>query len=118
MNNAPFSFASAKTLDIYIDKLPRAGPPWKSVEISPTTGTPNKDTPPTLYYRDPVEVLQYLLSNSALQEGISWAPRRIYQDEEKTKRLRSDFSTGDWWWDIQVCTAYLCLCLVIGLTSI
>lgn len=106
MKNAPLSFASAQTLDVYIDKLPKAGPPWKSFTLSPLTGTPKENTPPILYYRDPVDVLQYLLSNSALQEGISWAPSRVYQDEMKTNRLLSDFSTGDWWWDIQVSTVH------------
>ena len=102
VKNAPLSFASSQTLDVYLDKLPQAGPPWKSVSLAPTTGTPKKSTPAILYYRDPIEVIRYMLSNSTLREGINWAPRRVYEDEEKTKRLYSDFSTGDWWWDIQV----------------
>ena len=56
-----------------------------------------------LFYRDPIGAVQYLLSNSALQEGIQWSPRKVYEDEGKTRRLFSDMSTGDWWWDTQVC---------------
>ena len=55
-----------------------------------------------LFYRDPIGTIQYLLSNSALQEGIRWYPRKVFEDDERACRLFSDMSTGDWWWDIQV----------------
>ena len=56
-----------------------------------------------LFYRDPIGAIQYLLANSALQEGIRWSPRKVFEDEGKMQRLFSDMSTGDWWWDTQVC---------------
>ena len=102
VKNAPLSFASSQTLDIYLDKLPQAGPPWKSISLAPTTSTPKKSTLAILYYHDLIEVIQYTLLSSALWEGINWALCWVYKDKEKTKHLYSDFSTGDWWWDIQV----------------
>ena len=101
--NGTLSFKSAHTLHSRLDELPRAGPVWKSVTLSPKTGVPKGGTPPVLFYRDPIGAVQYLLSNSALQEGIGWSPRRVFEDEGKTHRLYSDMSTGDWWWDAQVC---------------
>lgn len=103
VKGAPFSFKSAYTLHRCLDQLPRAGPVWKSVILSPNTGTPKEGTPSMLFYRDPVGTVQYLLSNSALQEGIQWSPRKVFVDNRKTQRLFSDMSTGDWWWDTQVC---------------
>ena len=103
VKGAPLSFKSAHTLYRCLDELPHAGPVWKSVVLSPNTGTPKEGTPPVLFYRDPIGVIQYLLSNSALQEGIQWSPRKVFEDEGKTQRLFSDISTGDWWWDTQVC---------------
>jgi hypothetical protein len=96
------SFKSAYTLHRRLDELPRAGPVWKTVTLSPKTGTPKEGTPPVLFYRDPIGAVQYLLSNPALQEGIRWSPRKVFEDEGKTRRLFSDMSTGDWWWDTQV----------------
>ena len=75
---------------------PKLGQPWKSVTLFPPTGTPEENTPPILYYCDPVDILQYLLSNSALQNGILWAPSQIYQDEVKTNCLLSDWFLH-WW---------------------
>ena len=103
VKGAPLSFKSAHTLHRCLDRLPCAGPVWKSVILSPKTGTPKEGTPPVLFHRDPIGVVQYLLSNSALQEGIQWSPQKVFEDEEKTQRLFSDMSTGDWWWDTQVC---------------
>lgn len=103
VKGAPLSFKSAHTLHRCLDELPCAGPVWKSVVLSPKTGTPKEGTPPVLFHRDPIGAVQYLLSNSALQEGIQWSPRRVFEDEGKTQRLFSDISTGDWWWDTQVC---------------
>ena len=103
VKGAPLSFKSAHTLYRCLDELPRAGPVWKSVVLSPKTGTPKEGTPPVLFHRDPVGAVQYLLSNSALQEGMQWSPRKVFEDEGKTQRLFSDISTGDWWWDTQVC---------------
>ena len=103
------SFKSAHTLHRRLDELPRAGPVWKSVTLSPKIGAPKGGTPPVLFYRDPIGAIQYLLSNSALQEGIRWSPRKVFEDEGKTRRLYSDMSTGDWWWDVQVCHGEICL---------
>lgn len=103
VKGTPLSFKSAHTLHRCLDGLPRAGPVWKSVVLSPKTGTPKEGTTPVLFFRDPIGVVQYLLSNSALQEGIQWSPRKVFEDEGKTHRLFSDMSMGDWWWDTQVC---------------
>ena len=97
------SFKSAYTLHRCLDELPHAGPVWKSIVLSPKTGTPKEGTPPVLFHCDPIGVVQYLLSNSALQEGIQWSPQSVFEDEGKTQCLFSDISTGDWWWDTQVC---------------
>ena len=101
--NGTLSFESAHTLHSRLNKLPHTGPVLKSVTLSPKTGTPKRGTPPVLFYHDPIGAVQYLLSNSALQEGIQWSPQRVFKDKGKTHHLYSDMSTGDWWWDAQVC---------------
>ena len=54
VKGAPLSFKSAYTLHRLLDKLPCAGPVWKSIVLSPKTGTPKEGTPPVLFYHDPI----------------------------------------------------------------
>ena len=70
VKTASLSFKSAHALDCHLNKLPDAGPVWKSIALSPKTGTLKEGTHPILFYHNLIGAIQYLLSNSALQEGI------------------------------------------------
>jgi hypothetical protein len=84
-----------------IESLPDAGPRWKELAISPEYGTPLD--PVTLLYRDPLEAVTDLLSRPAFADAMQFTPMKIWKDIDKTKRVYSEMSSGNWWWRTQVC---------------
>ncbi|KAJ7807710.1 hypothetical protein B0H13DRAFT_2243903 [Mycena leptocephala] len=91
------SFKSAKDLRSRIEILP-TGPEWKAIPW--TTRYPTKN-PLTLYYRDPLECLQALLSNPLVQDFIHFTPFRLWETSEKLMRIYSEWLSGDVAWDLQ-----------------
>ncbi|KAJ7910233.1 hypothetical protein B0H13DRAFT_2232945 [Mycena leptocephala] len=81
------SFKSAKDLRSRIEILP-TGPEWKAIPW--TTRYPTKN-PLTLYYRDPLECLQALLSNPLVQDFIHFTPFRLWETSEKLMRIYSEW---------------------------
>ena len=56
-----------------------------------------------LWRRDPVECVRELIGNPAFQNGMRYAPERVYADEDGKTRVYKEMWSGDWWWDMQVC---------------
>lgn len=92
------SFQTAKDMRSRIESLP-PGPQWKAIPWKPSHPT---KTPLTLFYRDPLECLQALLSNPLVQDFIEYTPFRLWDSSAKLMRKYSEWLSGDAAWNIQV----------------
>jgi Plavaka transposase len=102
MKKRPFSFRTGAALRTMIEHLPDPGIRWKSLDIVPNSGTTMDKKPATLYYRDPMAAIQSLLDRPSLAKHLEFSPRRVTVGNDAHKRVYSEMSTGDWWWDLQV----------------
>ncbi|KAJ7746028.1 hypothetical protein B0H16DRAFT_1321423, partial [Mycena metata] len=91
------SFKTAKELRSRIESLPK-GPLWKSTTWK--TPYPTKK-PLTLYYRDPIECLQSLMSNPLLKGSIDFTPFKLWKTAERVVRVYNEWLSGDAAWKIQ-----------------
>jgi hypothetical protein len=87
------SFKSSSDLARRIEALP-GGPQWKTQRLD-FPDAPDEEL--ILYWRDPVECLQWLEENPAFQGQTSYVPVKAYTDNEKTNRLYSEMHTGNLW---------------------
>lgn len=55
-----------------------------------------------LFFRDPIECLQALLSNPRLSGHIEFCPRKLYETADATHRVYQEWLTGDYAWELQV----------------
>lgn len=94
------SFRTAKDLRSRVEILPK-GPEWKAIPWQ--TEYPTKN-PLTLYYRDPLECLQYLLSNPLIQDHVQFTPFRLWANSDKLMRIYTEWLSGDVAWNMQVRT--------------
>jgi Plavaka transposase len=92
------SFHTAKDLRSRIEILPK-GPEWKATPWSTTYPTKK---PLTLYYRDPLECLQSLLSNPLIQDFVHFTPFRLWSNSARLMRVYTEWLSGDVSWEIQV----------------
>ncbi|KAL0575162.1 hypothetical protein V5O48_006805 [Marasmius crinis-equi] len=89
----------------YVDALPK-GPGWSWTGLSVTGNLKDANGDYLkevldVWHRDPVEVVRDLIGNPAFKEFMSYAPQRVYRDEEATNREYSESCTCDWWWEKQ-----------------
>ncbi|KAF8191579.1 hypothetical protein K438DRAFT_1590987 [Mycena galopus ATCC 62051] len=91
----PLSFKSANELRGRVEKLP-AGPQWKSKEIV-YEGYSTK-APLVLYYRDPLECIQFLLKNPLIHDHLDLVPTKKFRDG---KHIYDEWITGDGAWEMQ-----------------
>ncbi|KZV89152.1 hypothetical protein EXIGLDRAFT_618514, partial [Exidia glandulosa HHB12029] len=84
------SFNTADELYNRIESLP-GGPSWKAVEIT-LPEAPNE--PQTLYYRDPVECLQFLAGNPALRGHMTFEAYETFTDAGMKEQVYSEIMTG------------------------
>lgn len=99
MRHSGIKYGSAKTLKRRIDDLP-GGVDWKLVEVVPESGMPLNNA--VLYYRDPVELVQFILSREKFKDLLEFKPRKVWDDSNKETRRYSEMWTGNWWWRTQV----------------
>ena len=92
-----FSFHCARTLRGKIELLP-SGPSWKSTEIT-MPGYDTKD-PLVLYYRDPVECIEFLMKNPLFSGKICYQLHKVF--DASGNRVYGEWITGDGAWDLQV----------------
>lgn len=77
--------------------------PWQATILEPDTPIPPL-APIELYWREPIAIVQYLVANPQLREGMQFAPVKVFEEEDgKQKRIFSEMWTGEWWWRMQVC---------------
>ncbi|KIM22688.1 hypothetical protein M408DRAFT_78738, partial [Serendipita vermifera MAFF 305830] len=93
------SFTSAAMLRDRIELLPDDGPRWKGQKVTAEYGDPT--APITLFYKDPIEVVAYLLSRPNLASHMKFAPAKVWETSSKKSRVYSDMFTSEWWWDVQ-----------------
>ncbi|KAJ7038598.1 hypothetical protein C8F04DRAFT_1209379 [Mycena alexandri] len=91
------SFKTGKDLRSRIENLPK-GPAWKTTPWK--TPYPTKK-PLTLYFRDPIECLQTLLSNPLVQGAIHFTPFKMWKTAERLVRVYNQWLSGDAAWKIQ-----------------
>ncbi|KAF8868601.1 hypothetical protein BD779DRAFT_1481169 [Infundibulicybe gibba] len=91
------SFRTAKDLRSRAEMLPK-GPQWKCRTLH--TAHPTK-YPVHLFYRDPIECLQSLLSNPIFKNHIQFTPLRVFQLAQEQMRVYSEWWTGDAAWTMQ-----------------
>ena len=91
------SFHCARTLRGKIELLP-SGPSWKSTTVS-MPGYATKD-PLVLYYRDPMECIEFLLKNPLFSGKIHYQPHQDF--DTSGNRTYGDWITSDGAWDLQV----------------
>lgn len=92
------SFRNAKELRKRAELLP-SGPRWKSSLIP--TSHPTK-RPVYLYWRDPLELLEYLFNNPLFADAMELVPYRLYKTAERLCRVYSEWMSADDAWQMQV----------------
>ena len=97
------SYSTAKELRNRIEMLP-PGPQWRSKEMETERPTLEKVF---LYYRDPLQCVQSLMSNPMHTDHLDFIPYRAYQTAEKQIRVYSEWLSGDVAWQAQVCTCQI-----------
>jgi len=99
------SFKSKYTLMKAIDKLPHRTE-WKLKRITVEGNLLMNGQPDCeeleLWLRDPVDCIRELFGNPEFNGTVSYAPERVFVDEEGKTRRFDEMWTGDWWWEMQV----------------
>ncbi|KAF9784417.1 hypothetical protein BJ322DRAFT_1141469 [Thelephora terrestris] len=90
------SFHCARTLRGKVELLP-SGPPWKSTVVS-LPGYATKD-PLVLYYRDPMNCIEFTMKNPLFSGKIQYQPRQDF--DSYGNRTYGDWITSDGAWDYQ-----------------
>ena len=76
-----------------------SGPRWKSHTLRPEVPTKRKVA---IYYCDPIECLQSLLSHPLFVPHISFVPRKVWMSAARVVRVYEDWLLGDHAWNLQV----------------
>ncbi|KAI6042111.1 hypothetical protein EDC04DRAFT_2564605 [Pisolithus marmoratus] len=105
MKNVPLSFCSAKELRTRAETLP-PGPQWLCETL--VTEYPTKE-PPHLFYCNPLECLQVLLSHPLLKSHISFIPQKIWTCTARVCCIYDEWLSGDHAWNMQVLDSQ-CFC--------
>ncbi|KAI5987639.1 hypothetical protein EDD15DRAFT_2371999 [Pisolithus albus] len=93
----PLSFRTGKQLRARAEVLP-SGPAWLCEEMEPESPTKH---PVRLFYRQPLECLQSLLSHPLLAPHISFVPRKVWTSAARVCRIYDEWLSGDRAWEIQ-----------------
>ena len=94
----PLSFHTANELRKRAELLP-SGPRWKSQEI--LTSHPTK-RPVFLYWRNSLELLQYLFNCPKFRTSMELTPYRLYETAARLCRVYMEWMLGDDAWSMQV----------------
>ncbi|KAG8823085.1 hypothetical protein FRC19_004644 [Serendipita sp. 401] len=95
----PLSFQSGAALRDRISQMSDPTPRWMAKTITPDYGAPLD--PITLFYRNPIHLVEDLFSRPSLSPAMEFSPRRVWEDDAKDTRIYNEMSTGDWWWRVQ-----------------
>ncbi|KIM57131.1 hypothetical protein SCLCIDRAFT_131146, partial [Scleroderma citrinum Foug A] len=103
IKNVPLSFCSAKELRTHAETLP-SGPRWLCEMV--LTEYPTKQ-PARVFYRNPIDCLQSLLSHPLFKSHILFVPRWVWTCAAKICCIYDEWLSGDHTWSMQVCTLIL-----------
>lgn len=92
------SFCSAKELRTHAETLP-SGPRWLCETIPPKYPTKQ---PLQLFYHNPIECLQALLSHLLFDSHISFLLRKVWTCAAKICQIYDEWLSGDHAWSLQV----------------
>lgn len=56
----------------------------------------------TLYYRDPIECVEFLFGNPLFADHMEYVPEKLYTAADKLKRVYAGWMTSDSAWEMQV----------------
>lgn len=101
LQEVPLSFHTGNQLRARAELLP-SGPAWLCEELQPEG--PCKQSA-KLFYRQPLECLQSLLSHPLLAPHIDFVPRKVWTSAARICRIYDEWLTGDRAWNIQVSTS-------------
>lgn len=90
------SFQSAYTLRQHLDVLD----PFREYLVWSEAAIDDGQHSRTIYYRNVVDCVRYLIRQVAYRSDMVYAPIREY--DSSGQRLYSEMHTADWWWDMQV----------------
>ncbi|KAH9164866.1 hypothetical protein EDB89DRAFT_2116190 [Lactarius sanguifluus] len=97
INGLGLSFRNAKRLRGLAEMLPQ-GPEWRCKPCdSPFPMKKNVH----LFYRDPLECIQCILSNPLMNDHIRFTPFRVYESAVSAMRIYTKWLTGDVAWSMQ-----------------
>ncbi|KAH9010154.1 hypothetical protein EDB85DRAFT_1880639 [Lactarius pseudohatsudake] len=97
INGLGLSFRNAKRLRGLAEMLPK-GPEWRYKPCDSPYPT-KKDV--ALFYRDPLECIQSILSNPLVNDYIRFTPFRVYESAVSAMRIYTEWLTGDVAWSMQ-----------------
>ena len=80
-----------------------SGPRWKSHTLHPQIATKCKVV---LYYHDPVECIQTLLSHPLFAPHISFVPQKVWSSSARAVRIYQEWLSGDHAWNLQVSSSF------------
>lgn len=97
INGLGLSFRNAKRLRGLAEMLPK-GPEWRYKPCDSPYPT-KKDV--ALFYRDPLECIQSILSNPLVNDYIGFTPFRVYESAVSAMRIYTEWLSGDVAWSLQ-----------------
>lgn len=111
IRDADLAYTSKEKLYKAVDELP-GGVSWNCREITQTgdlKDADGKERTETMevWYRDPIECVRELIGNPLFRKLLAYAPERVYRDKHGRMRHIDEMWTADWWWNLQVYSAFV-----------
>ena len=83
-----------------IESLP-GGPQWSFLSLEQNYPT---KSPIRLFFRDPLECISSLMRNLLHADYLELVPYKLYTNGGQTKRVYTEWMSGDVVWVLKVCT--------------
>lgn len=101
------SFTSAHTLNARLDQLePELGEEsWTYGKAMFWADDSQKEQP--FYFRDPATIIQHFFKQPAFRDHLVYKPVKEFNSQGR--RIYSEISSADWWWEAQVSFRSVCL---------
>ena len=97
------SYKNSRELNSILDSKLPCRPPFQSRDIEIAGETV------TVYARNIISCIKALYGDAAFAPHLIFRPERHYEKfGTRRHRLYHDMHTGNWWWEIQVCTIFIC----------
>jgi len=94
-------FRSISDFNKRVDSIPAKGGRWRNAFLDRFDNAPGwVPQQNEFWFRDSLEVLKDIASDSRLASDMKWAPQKNYN--ERGQRIYSELWSADWWWRKQV----------------